>query len=813
MSSSVAPAVSLRIPVARLRHGRGWTRATRSRPDAVLLGVLAVYTAIVAWLLWASGGFPYVMDGNESFSAYLHATNMLRFGVGGSSGLADESNAIAAAAHPYVYTHGGNFPRFFSFVLLLAGMTDIRWHIALAALIIGGLSTIFCFKLFSTIANRWLAALVCLVFATDYLLYAQWQVNSFRVWQGFFFFGQLYLVQLAARGANRRVAMLTVALALSYTYFELSFAVFVAAAATMYAILTFRGAWRSVLRVVLPVGLGCFAGAVILLTQVFMQLGPERALEDLRLTYLARNFAASLNDQERQQMLLRFFLDNNVVFWDSRYVGNPFAPQQLIANLARTAFRIDTPFLLLVVGLVGTGLALSGLLGRRRRAELKPGVQPAEGGLTRRPSWLPPLAGIVAGLSVLYLAISWTVDIRVPLRIGEEAASVPIVGIPRETFLLAALSTVIASVVGAALLDRLQAADRAIALPGHRWRWVAWPVGAWALFIYASPQFFNRGLSSLWFGALGGRWDPIVLVIALAGAVTTAVAIGAGWADRSLADPNVAGPLRGAAKVVGAGAVGLAAAYLVAPGYVSSGYLMRRVPMPVFFIDPMIAMVVYALGTVAWNTWPRGHGATLVTTVSARAARMGFSGAAGLATVLLVGYWVSLQVAHVTLMPPTGIDFMQRLSSAPYANASFVSNGYGVPITYFTRSWAYTDLDVGRNQPRAIDGRYELPISGKYVWFADREQNPAYRQPRYYLCWMTLDLKTATDGPTPGDPLKSCSAEPLFRAAELGSPAGVRNRVVERDSTGRDLWAIIELDPDVPLVPTWNVVGGQQAVP
>ena len=56
------------------------------------LGVLAIaYVAIYGWLLVSTSFLPYVMDNNESFSAFWHASNIYNFGVSQTFGLTDES--------------------------------------------------------------------------------------------------------------------------------------------------------------------------------------------------------------------------------------------------------------------------------------------------------------------------------------------------------------------------------------------------------------------------------------------------------------------------------------------------------------------------------------------------------------------------------------------------------------------------------------------------------------------------------------------------------------------------------------------------
>src|SRR4051794_8810267 len=76
--------------------------------------VLLVHLGVTGWLLISSDFLPYVTDNNESFSSLVHAKNLYQFGFGTAFGLTDESYGPDRAAHPFIHTHQGNFPRLFA---------------------------------------------------------------------------------------------------------------------------------------------------------------------------------------------------------------------------------------------------------------------------------------------------------------------------------------------------------------------------------------------------------------------------------------------------------------------------------------------------------------------------------------------------------------------------------------------------------------------------------------------------------------------------------------------------------------------------
>ena len=87
----------------------------------VELSLCILYVLFFGYLLFETDFLPYVLDGNESFSAFWHARNLYEYGLSKSFGLADESFAFHEAAHPYVHTHQGNFPRVFAFLIYALG--------------------------------------------------------------------------------------------------------------------------------------------------------------------------------------------------------------------------------------------------------------------------------------------------------------------------------------------------------------------------------------------------------------------------------------------------------------------------------------------------------------------------------------------------------------------------------------------------------------------------------------------------------------------------------------------------------------------
>ena len=329
-----------------------------------LAAALLCYFAVIGWMLVRSDFLPYVTDNNESFSTLFHAKNLLRFGVRPTAGLTDEANSPDGAGHPYVYTHEGNFPRLPALALLLLGVDRIEWQITALALTVGGLTTVIAFKFFSRIAGDLFAFLAIAVFSTDYLLYVQWQLNTFRVWHALFLFVSLLCIREMNERNGRMLAAILFINSAALFYFEVVFALFVLIFSGVYAVMIHRDrpdriAWSCV-----SIVLGGTTALSILLTQVFLHLGGERAWTDIRLTYLARSFGGGSGGVEAHWRKLHFFVRNHIAYWDSTTAEGFPRIAEIFENLRAGIERVYTPFLVLIVGLVSLSLALRGRAAR-----------------------------------------------------------------------------------------------------------------------------------------------------------------------------------------------------------------------------------------------------------------------------------------------------------------------------------------------------------------------------------------------------------------------------------------------------------------
>jgi len=319
---------------------------------AALLGI--AYILCYGWLLWSSDFLPYAMDNNESFSSLVHAFNLTHFDLSRSFGLTDEAVAFDPVAHPYLYTHQGNFPRVFASLIYVLGARSVEAQILVTTFTIGLAALIFAYQYLNKISNPLFGFIACLLMITDYLLVAQWQVVTYRVWYEFFVFATI----LCMHGIGTGRLIWKIATVLTFAclyYFELVFAAFVSVACVLYAGTLY---WR--IRVVLfrawgLIGAGSVIGLGTLSGQLVLYMGWNDFLTDVQFTFLARNHFR--NDAAVLQNMKEFFDSRNIAFWFNLEDGSRFRSiKDFVNSLTYYDFQVHTPFFTILCVLLVFGL-------------------------------------------------------------------------------------------------------------------------------------------------------------------------------------------------------------------------------------------------------------------------------------------------------------------------------------------------------------------------------------------------------------------------------------------------------------------------
>lgn len=647
------------------------------------LFVLAVYLVLFGSLLVWTRGYPYVLDNNESYSSWWHARSLYENGVSQTKGLTDEVFSTQASASPYIHSHQGNFPRLFTFVLYATGFRSIESQIWITTFTVGLAGLWFAFCFLSRVGNPLFATLTCLVMMTDYLFFAQWQVSLYNIWHSFFFFSSLCCVQALATTQNRGrwvvVALLNFA---ALFYWEYVFTAFVTVLCGLYAVVLYRRRIRHVLLVWGVIAAGAALAAGVLLAQLTAYMGWSNVMEDVRLTLTARNAAA---DPVLLERVTSFYRGRNIIFWHNFFDA---APLRTFAAGWSSVYEFHLQYysrpLVSAVALLGWGWLLGSAWPR--------GVirgNGSRGHSTSSVAKLLLLAGLAGGMVWAALPANPALSFRLGLTLGAIA--------------LAGL-----------VLGRLAT--------GGWWRWHRLH---WSRFIPAFVFALGAGwllrVSRVWPDPLPhpGNWigygiDNLLLIGAglwglSAALMGTAHLLGVDCRRRMLALP----------ALILCGLFAYAGTYLLFTGYVYSGYLHRQVPLVVFLTSLAVALGAY----VVIRSFQRAARQTATSALP----RFLFGVFAG----LLLLQWLSVQAQWIKSAPPDSYAFLSELEKPPYRGRSIVSSTYPAPMAARTGSWGYADPSLFSGIVKLTAEGYVAERDLKYLWFADRDTNPAYLKPDF----------------------------------------------------------------------------------
>lgn len=742
-----------------------------------LLALVVAYSFLFGWLLLSSNLLPYVFDNNESFSAFVHGSNLYHFGLSGSFGLTDEAYGPDPAAHPYVYTHQGNFPRLFTFALYALGLSTVESQIVFSTFTVGLGSILLAWVFFYRLLGRATANFTVFLLMTEYILMAQWLVNTFKVWHGFLLFAMLTVIQSYVSDRRQRWLWLLTLISACVGYFDLLMGVFTFTTSAVYVVWSLRGHGLTAIRAPFTAMIaGGLVSIAILLTQLIAYYGVTGLKQDFMLTFVGRNYA----DPQFGSRLQEFFIEHRIVFWESLVDSKPFANVAgMLKSIFQYGFGILTPyfsFLIWAILLPPIFCALS---------RTTPDSQPAGRDLARDVGTIAAALTIfvVSKFALGYVgawigaifALTWIMTLFGATRgrlnalkgfLGRKQGLRAIRGMRGLTFFLFLAS---ANLVAMAICFT----DLVEGRTESTWA-VFRAVGGGLIAFIVPAAILSIGIMCLWRGTRRSTPDPHRLMAAASSLLALAVlALGHEMLYRYTGDPMgiiwaytlIPWTASGSTKLFALVAVvlsvwvwffderhatvthsllvrlapfavaisiGYAAAYAFAPGYMVLINLRRYTPVLVFLVVPAAA-VMFA---VVWGWMKAHHDQQRVITWLVPAA----------ATLLLIHasvFWIGRQWTYFSLLPPDGANPYARLDRSPYQGASFVVNGYGAPVAAKTGSWAYIDnLFIATGAYRLDAHGYRPDGSDVYKWLANRDA-PKYRAPDYAICTSITGFESA----------------------------------------------------------------------
>jgi hypothetical protein len=760
---------------------------------------IVAYLVVFGALLISARGVPYVFDNNESFSSFWHAYNLYHFDFHKSCGLADEACSPDPAAHPYVHTHQGNFPRLFAWAIYVLGARDIRSQIAITTFTIGLGSILLGFGFFRRLVDPLFALIASLLLMTNYVQFTQWQVVTYRVWYTFFVFLTLLCVRGIGGPQPRRWYFLTFLNFLCLFYFEYVFTLFLTVTAALYGVVLYRRRWGPLLRAAGCGVLGAATATAILLVQVAAYMGVTGVFQDIRLTLAARDHAApgSFNSQA----ILQFYRDHHVIFWPNFQDGatlltmEKFVQSLVWWNLGPFTPRL-TSFVLI--------LCLAWLLGRYIRGHGSEAVPAATG--SAGAAWRRRLAlagqivciAVFCGGCVAFLAALLPAPLTV--RPHTPRHLLRVFGCP--VLLAAGCCWLVVRQGIACWRRRPWLPARRFLAAGLLLLLAAWLHGNLAGCFDSSQQLFWEDLeSSRGMGLLQTAALLLVGAVGLLLVLTPERFLGEATSQR----------LAGVVPLMACGLVAYGATYLLSPGYLHSGYLWRWAPFLIFFVNLLPAVAFYVVAQLSFQLSKAVLRAMRSGAEAKRNTRFArrVAGLAGLAPAmaalgllaLLSAYWVRLQLAFATLLPADQLGFLPLLEGEPYRGRTFLVNTYPLPIAAATGQWAYQD-------PTMTQGEVELGPDGwtvhrdmGYLWLANGDREPGYGRPEYMLLHAYQSMGHVMHHiALPVETWESSwlASHGIIQTAMATRPHPLRHQVVARDQSGYNRWVILKLDWDLP---------------
>ncbi|RMF09324.1 MAG: hypothetical protein D6763_07920, partial [Alphaproteobacteria bacterium] len=749
---------------------------------AGLVVLLAIYFVLYGALLVASDFVPYVFDNNESFSNLNHARNLITFGVAKSIGLADEAVSPFAAAHPVVHTHQGNWPRLFSSTLYILGARTIETQITLTTFTIGLGAVAMAYVFFTRLVSPIFALIAGLVLITDYIFFAQWQVNTYRVWIPFFIFSSLLCAHGLTGQRFRSWLFLTYVNASALFYYEFVFVAFTAVMTGLYIGWQLRNDRRRLLAGWSALGFGAITGLGILTLQLVAYLGWQDFLTDARLTFFARNAGGDLTATMR--MLKNFYSERNIAFFFNLGTGDDTGTWTAFWNsFTAYQFEVLTPFIVVIVFMAVTGAIL-----RRLCTAVS----------CRLKAWsLPQHAMPLARIFAIFAAFLFLTEIWLDTSILGRWQANGLWGAEHPfAIVLSIVLVVLAAIAFLFLTFRLAPAPSVASVV--RLGSVGTFLILSTLWISAQPGLYHASREPLWGVALLpplGLWIDRIAVLCIATAWIVALLL-----PEPEKSANADRRLGSLIPFFVCGLVAYAIAYRFAPGYIYTGYLYRGETFLVAHLDAAVAVGFYLTGTLAWEFLVRTRRLAPVAAIGgvARSAHRLMritTLTSGIVLIVVIGQWGYVQGRYMQLMPPDQFAFAARLTEPPLKGKSVVTNAYAVPFAWLSESWGYMDpFGLFFDRVRETETGFVAVHDTRYLWFADRNVNPAYERPDLFVCFYNISFDTVAARLANRKQRNDCLDSPLVKRALSDSWRPFRHRIVARDSRDAANWAIVALD-------------------
>lgn len=742
--------------------------------------VIFSYIIIYFLFLLKTHFLPYGFDNNETFSSLLHAQNLFDFGLGNSFGLTDEATGLLKSAHPYVYTHQGNFPRFYTLLLYKLGFHSAEKQIFLTVFTVGLAGMLLCHHFFAKYISCLFATIVCLLLMTDYVMFAQWQVNIWRVWQFFLFFSS-FICCYGLASENRKLAIFASLMNYSCLFYtEISFASFVVVSNCIYIFFLKDTLKRKISNCII-IALCSLPGLILLIGQDIAFLGWDVFLKDLTNTFSSRN-QLSLSTQDGIAQVLDFCAKHKIVFWANfNELVDIRNPIQIAHNFYRFCLLPYSPFLLLSALIMVIG-SICSFCAQKLSEYCRDFIS----------SRVASFFLILTTTLLFFLSLFCLTFISYPGAFVHQGFSFVFNGIvPIESYLLFVVLYVCFFYYSLIGKSGKNSNSHTIEVFTPALFFIVLLLVCFVF--YKLEQYHGSLVLSLknrTLALLGGQsWLPICLGVIL---IFSAPFPNLSKKNQVL---DTSKTLKNLFPFFVATSLGFMIAYLVFPGYIRTGYLVRYCCFTVFVHITLFTWLFYRLCTsiLNWGLTYEHHKIVL----SAEWIRNNiFSIPNNIRLFVPIGLlflftalWFQLQWDYLKEFPPTDFNFVRLFRDAPFHNKSMISNTYAVPFAYVSQSWGYLDPEFGNSDiSTTVPHTYNYKHDYRYLWFADADSNPMYKKPQLYVCWLSYYSIEQF-----GQPKPKCGDIPLIRDIRNRKSLEFGMEELAHDMSGRDKWSIVRL--------------------
>ena len=748
-----------------------------------------IYLVLIMGTFIYYQGIPYFSDNNESFSSIIHAKNLIQFNFFDSFGLTDESYGITEASHPFIYTHQGNFPRIFSALLYIMGITSIEWQIIFHLVIVNTLGLYFAYRFFLKNTTPFFAFIYCLFLLTDFVMYFQWQFVTWRVWHSFFLFSSLLLIDNYQSSAKKIISYLTLLNFICLAYFEISYAIFVSAISFFYALFVVRNIKQKI-KITSLIFTGLILGFGILITQVILYLGYQGFLQDLYITFTARNYSALLDLEKFNNFKVSvwtFIEANNLVFWEN--YADSSAITSLIGSLrAYYSYNllIYSPFLILVI----SSLFIAFIFRKINNYIKNSNFYEIEHSFINS-DYSQLLIKIILSISITAIAfysLTGNFTLNVGFYSGPESLNINKFSILIGPLLIIFLMNWVLPRKGEYLKNKIDLHEVFLAL---------FYIASVYLLAKFQVRIFNNYIADP-FEYYNNLWKRLILFNKFNNLVISAVYICTVISGIFIITGNSFYNIFDRIKItknlfifIVSGFFAFIVIWMVLPGYVFSGYFERYAPFLIFFNILVIVLPFYFITCILKHALTK-------TRSNFNSDNYKFIPDLILNLPLLVIYifivwsWGVLQISYFVQFNNTTYKLLKEVREKVHGFSSVV-NTYAAPFAVQAGQWSYFDPDFANGYIRKTDKGFFYSNEFKYNWLSDKSKNDTYKFPDYYICFFPVSFNDLA--------FNNSRCDNTEFIANLNSKKynfQTLSRVISSDPSGKSKWAIVKLDNDFP---------------